>query len=124
MKSILERLKFIHSKRQPHNLIQLLVRSRFTNKTQGTVSQCGGKRCTTREHKIVGNSFTFKATNHAFRVEHDMDCNSKFLLYVLTCMGCSENYIGETRKKLRENDPTPTKEQYFIRKFKPFLNLT
>ena len=47
MKSILERLKFIHSKRQPHNLIQLLVRSRFTNKTQGTVSQCGGKRCAT-----------------------------------------------------------------------------
>ena len=31
-----------------------------------------------------------------------MDCNSKFLLYVLTCMGCSENYIGETGKKLRE----------------------
>ena len=63
MKSILGGLKFIHSRRQSPNLRQLLVRSRFTNKTQGTVSQCGGKRCTTCEQIIVGNSFTFKATN-------------------------------------------------------------
>ena len=168
MKSILGGLKFIHSRRQPLNLRQKLVRSRFTNKTQDTVSQCGGKCCTTCEQIIVENSFKFKATNRPFKVTHDIDCNSKFLLYVLTCMGCSKNHIGKTRKKLRKrmnlqrqhirdkkyrislvsahiaqcaanktikftvlpfynmsgenNDARRSKEQYFIRKFKPSLN--
>ena len=31
-----------------------------------------------------------------------MKCNSKFLIYVMTCAGCGENYIGETKSKLRE----------------------
>ena len=89
MKSILGGLKFIHSRRQPPNLRELLVRSRFTNKTQGTVSPGGRKLCTACKHIIVGNSFTFKATNQPFKVKHDIVCNSKFLLYVLTYMGCS-----------------------------------
>ena len=38
MKFFLGGLKFIHSRRQSPNLRQLLVRSRFTTKTQGTVS--------------------------------------------------------------------------------------
>ena len=168
MKSILGGSKFIHCGRQPLNLRKRLVRSRFTNKTQDTVSHCGGKRCPTCEQIIVENSFKFKATNQPFKVTHDTDFNSKFLLYVLTCMGCSENHIGKTRKELRErmnlhrqhirdkkyrislvsahiaqcaanktikftvlsfyqmsgenDDARGSKEQNFIRKFKPSLN--
>ena len=31
-----------------------------------------------------------------------MNCNSKFLIYVMTCVGCGKIYIGETKSKLRE----------------------
>ena len=31
-----------------------------------------------------------------------MNCNTKFLLYVLTCTGCGENNIGETKLRLQE----------------------
>ena len=30
-----------------------------------------------------------------------MDCNRRFVLCVLTCAGCGENYIGETKTELR-----------------------
>ena len=66
------------------------------------MSKCGGKRCTTCEQLIVGNSFHFKSSSYPFKVKHDMDCNSQFVLYALTCAGCGENYIGETKAKLRE----------------------
>ena len=48
------------------------------------MSKCGGKRCTTHKQLIVGNLFHFKSSNYSFKVKHDMDCNSKFVLYVLT----------------------------------------
>ena len=102
MKSASEGTKIIHSRRQPPNLKQLLVKSKLTNRTEGIVSKCGGKRCTTCEQLIVRDSFHFKSSNYPFKVKHDMDCNNKFVLYVLTCAGCGENYIGETKTKLRE----------------------
>ena len=102
MKSASERTKIVNSRRQPPNLKQLQVKSKFTNRTEGIVSKCGGKRCTPCEQLIVGNSFHFKSSNYPFKVKHDIDCNSKFVLYVLTCAGCGENCIGGTKTKLRE----------------------
>ena len=37
--------------------------------------------------------FTFSATNETFRIKHS--------IYVITCAGCSHNYIGEARDVLR-----------------------
>ena len=102
MKSASEETKIINSMRQPPNLKQQLVKSKFTNRTEGIVSKCGGKRCTTCEQMIVGSSFHFKSSNYPFKVKHNMDCNSKFILYVLMCAGGRENYIGETETKLLE----------------------
>ena len=102
VRSVWEGTKIINSRRQPSNLKQLLVNSKFINRTEGIVSKCGGKRCTTYEQLIVGNSYHFKSSNYSFKMKHDMDCSSKFVLYVLTCAGCGENYIGETKIKLRE----------------------
>ena len=89
------------------NLQLLLVRSKFSDDQNITVSKCGRKKCTTYKQIMVGNSFNFKGNAQHFLVKHNMDCNSRFVLHVLTCQGCGENYIGETRKKLREkNDHT------------------
>ena len=66
-----------NSRKQLLNLKQLLVKSKFTNETEGTVSKCDRKRCVAYEHLIVGNSFRFTSSNYLFKVKHDMDCNSK-----------------------------------------------
>ena len=60
------------------------------------------KKCTTWKQIIVGNSFNFKRNAQPYIVKHNMDCNSHFVLYELTCQDCGENYIGETRKNWRE----------------------
>ena len=41
-----------------------------------------------------------KSSNYPFKVKHDMNGSSKFVIYVLTCVRCQENYIGETKIKL------------------------
>ena len=43
LKTILENINIIHSKRQSRNLKQLLTKSRFSDKTEGTITRCGGK---------------------------------------------------------------------------------
>ena len=35
-------------------------------------------------------------------MKHDMNYNSKFVLYVSTCSGCRENHIAESNIKLHE----------------------
>ena len=102
LKIILETTNIIHSKRQPRNLKQLLNKCKFSDKTEGTVTRCGSKKCTTCLQLIVENTFIFKTANQEFKVKHNLECNSKSVLYVLTCAGCGENYIEETNVKLRE----------------------
>ena len=102
MKSVLSTIKIIYSRKQPPNLKQLLVKSKFKDKTEGIVSNYGGNKCYTCKQLKMGNSFYFKSHDLPFKVKQNMDCNSKFVTYVLTCAGCGENYIGETKTRLRE----------------------
>ena len=50
----------------------------------------------------LGKTFTFKTTNQEFKVKQDLNCHSKFLMYVMTYAGCGKNFIGETKSELRE----------------------
>ena len=102
MKAILQRLKLIYSRRQPHNLQQLLVRSQFSYNQNITVSKNGRNKFTTCKQIIMGNSFNFKGNVQPLIVKHSIDCNSRSVQYALTCQGCGENYIWETSKKLLE----------------------
>ena len=44
---------------------------------------------------LEGNHFTF-ANQKTFKVNAAMSCDVKNVIYVITCRGCGENYIGET----------------------------
>ena len=43
-----------------------------------------------------------------------MNCSSKNLLYVITCQGCHENYIGQTGNELKMKEKTNAKVMNFI----------
>ena len=43
---------------------------------------------------LEGNHFTF-ANQKTFKVNAAMSCDVKNVIYVITCRGCGENYIGE-----------------------------
>ena len=98
MSRVLSKFKFINSKRQPKNLRRMLCPSEFKS-TKHTVRKCKDKRCGTCPYLQQGTSFTFD--NYVFHVNSDMSCESKNLIYVITCGGCNQFYIGETGTTLR-----------------------
>ena len=110
-KSIMTRTKVIHSQRQPRNLKKMLANSYFKRSDQDPeVKKCGVKRCGTCPYLKEGREFTFSTRNETFRVKHSMNCTSTNLVYVITCAGCGQNYIGETGDVLR-NRVTVHKQQ-------------
>ena len=87
---------FLKSKRQPPNLKRLLTKARFTNKPKEDykVSKCNEPRCGLCKYISEGPSANFKGK--VFKVNDDMSCKSKNVIYVIQCRGCNEQYIGET----------------------------
>ena len=87
---------FLKSKRQPPNLKRLLTKARFTNKPKEDykVSKCNEPRCGLCKYISEGSSANFKGK--VFKVNDDMSCKSKNVIYVIQCRGCNEQYIGET----------------------------
>ena len=97
MNKIIHRSKFIKSKRQSKNLKKILTKARFGDEyfETPTVKKCGRSNCGTCEHIQEKSTFEFK-NNMKFTVKYNMDCSCKSVIYVMTCNGCNEFYIGQT----------------------------
>jgi len=82
------------SRRQTPNLKSMLTKADL-NRNKGGSSKCNDKRCGTCAHINECSSFTFK-NDMSFNIKYPMNCKSKNLIYVITCNGCKEHYIGQT----------------------------
>ena len=45
---------------------------------------------------------SFKNRKEPFTIKSPFDCNSSNLIYLITCKGCKEEYIGQTGRTLKE----------------------
>jgi len=63
---------------------------------------CKGKKCQTCD--IIGSGSTFSSStyNKTFILNAGCSCNSKDLIYLITCTKCSIQYVGETGQNLRD----------------------
>lgn len=97
MDRIIRQSKIIKSKRQHKNLKKLLTKAKYeeTITEEPTVKKCGRPNCGTCEYIVEGNTFKFK-NEMKFIIKYDMDCSITNVIYVITCNGCNENYIGQT----------------------------
>ena len=103
MNDVMTNKRITFAKRQPKNLKGLLSRAAFTNQqdtTQARVTKCG-KNCETCKLLIEGSSIHMTTTDEDFTVRYNMNCESKNLIYIITCDGCNEQYIGETGNELK-----------------------
>ena len=101
MKETLENFSILKSVRQPPNLKRLLTRAKFANETPNhTVTKCNRSNCGLCTNLLEGNKFTFKC-GKTVTTKFDMSCDVKYVIYVLICQGCQEEYVGETHN-LRE----------------------
>ena len=74
----------------------MLTKARFTNKPKEDykVLKCNEPRCGLCKYITEGSSANFKGK--LFKVNDDMSCTTKHVIYVIHCRGCNEQYIGET----------------------------
>ena len=62
-----------------------------------------GKNCLTCKYISDGQtSYTFHATGETRPITNHIDCNSKNVIYMIQCNHCSKQYIGETKRRLKD----------------------
>ena len=96
-KEILDATKSIKIQRQPKKLKRILTSSRFEEKTTQVVSKFNHKRCKICNIIIKGKSYTFKIPETKCRINEDLSCNSKNVVYINECGECKEIYRGSTQ---------------------------
>ena len=102
MKKVLASTKYITSKRQPQNLRRILTKACFKSATnsEGGSKKCGDKRCGTCPHIQETEWINITTTGQKFKIKTPMNCKSKNVLYIITCKGCREQYVGMTNDTL------------------------
>lgn len=99
MKKIIEQSKIINSKRQPKNLKRILCKPKLQTGEEFKVKKCKEPRCGTCDILLEGHSYDFNGKQ--FKINSPMSCTSQNVIYVITCPGCNEFYIGETGNQIR-----------------------
>ena len=83
------------------------VKRKFTNKMLGKCTPCLVNNRTLC-CKQVANITTFRSsqTNRIFQIYHNLNCKSKYAIYLLECTKCKIQYVGksETEFNIRLNN--------------------
>ena len=94
MKQAMTNKRIIQSKRQPPNLMKMLTRARFT--MEETDSQPKIQRCKTCHKLQTESEIRLGQKRERFEIKRKMNCSVRNFIYVITCMGCREQCIGES----------------------------
>ena len=97
IKEILDTIKIIKIQRQPKNLKRILTFSTFGENTTEGVNKCKNKRCKICDMIIEAKSYTFKNPETKLKIDKNLSCNSKNVVYIIECSECKEIYIGSTQ---------------------------
>ena len=57
---------------------------------------CGSKRCEVCINADDASTFTSTVTGETLIINHKFDCNTRCLIYLLTCCKCKIQYVGQT----------------------------
>ena len=92
-------MKLINAKKQPKSLGKLLCSS--THKLKKEIVRCNKARCKICQILITGEKIALGGQD--FYVNTQLDCDSKYVVYLLQC-SCGDQYIGQTSNfRLRIN---------------------
>ena len=101
MNKVLNSTKFIPSKRQAPSLGKILVRAKLPQHIKNPGSfKCNDKRCCNCPYMKEGDTIHIKATGRTFKIQEHLTCKSPNVIYLITCNGCQEQYVGLTSNAL------------------------
>ena len=65
------------------------------------MSKCGKRRCQECNYIITGTEFTSTVTGGIYHINHAFNCDSKGVVYLITCKYCNLQYVGNTVTQFR-----------------------
>lgn len=74
-----------------------LVRAKLypLDRNVGSV-ECGKTRCEVFQYVTDTKSFNSTVTGESFKIYHNLNCDDKCLIYLMTCKRCKKQYTGQT----------------------------
>ena len=114
MTTVMKDKSVVAARRQPRNLKSLLFKPRFDTRTdsaKGGVLPCKkdpnrgitrGRPCKCCDYLQECSTITFKGSDTPFEIRHNFTCDTRNVIYALTCSGCGDNYIGKTEREVRD----------------------
>ena len=109
-KEVFPELPVVAFRRSP-NLRDLLVTAKLpklsssnnTNTTPRGIFRCDSNRCLTCNFISHGTKeITFSSTGLTRTINSHITCNSKNVIYMIHCTKCNKQYIGETKRRLKD----------------------
>ena len=82
----------------------MLTRARFTMEetdSQLKIQRCKDTRCKTCHELQTGSEIRLDQRRESFEIKRKSNCDVRDFMYVMTCMGCGEQYIGQSGDTLR-----------------------
>ncbi|XP_053553137.1 uncharacterized protein LOC128644617 [Bombina bombina] len=64
--------------------------------------KCRAQKCKTCSHVVEGMNFTSTTTNRTYNIRYNLNCKSNHVIYLLTCRGCNIQYVGKTKRLVRD----------------------
>ena len=93
--------------RRSLNLSDLLVTAKISSNSANPQLPSGsfrcGKNCSTCpyiSHRLT--SYTFSSTGETRPIKSNLTCDTKNLIYTIQCNRCNLQYIGETKRRLKD----------------------
>ena len=63
-------------------------------------TRCTNTKCKACNYITESKTFTSSHYNRTFRLHHNFSCKSSNIVYLVTCLRCSKQYVGETGRTL------------------------
>ena len=114
MQTVMKDKSVVAARRQPRNLKSILFKPRFDTRTdqgKGSVLPCKkdpnrkktrGRPCKCCDLLEECTHIKFKGSNEPFEIRFHFTCDTRNVIYAITCQGCGDNYIGKTEREVRD----------------------
>lgn len=89
--------------RRPRNIRDLLVNAKLReipSETQTGSTKCNAKRCSVCPFICESKKFKSSNTGESFPITTHINCKSSWLIYLITCTKCQQQYVGKTSNTL------------------------
>jgi len=81
-------------------LAELLAENEESSDT--AIHTCSQPLCKLCSIITCTNTFVSNTTKKLYHITHTMNCNSTNVIYLINCLKCGKQYVGETKRALRQ----------------------